>query len=64
MLCFKFHQNRTINEEFDFWGVKGLQKLANLQEMFTWMSFSIMNNRTFVRNLFYLPRNIIFGGLS
>ena len=23
MLCFNFHQNRTINEEFDFWGVKG-----------------------------------------
>ena len=24
MLCFKFHQNRTTNEEFDFWGgVKG-----------------------------------------
>ena len=22
MLCFKFHQNHTINEEFDFWGVK------------------------------------------
>ena len=20
MLCFKFHQNRTINEEFNFWG--------------------------------------------
>ena len=23
MLYFKFHQNHTINEEFDFWGVKG-----------------------------------------
>ena len=23
MLYFKFHKNRTINEEFDFWGVKG-----------------------------------------
>ena len=22
ILCFKFHQNRTINEEFHFWGVK------------------------------------------
>ena len=21
MLCFKFYQNRTINEEFDSWGV-------------------------------------------
>ena len=21
MLFFKFHQNRTINEEFDFWGL-------------------------------------------
>ena len=24
MLCIKFHQNRTINEEFDFWGVEGV----------------------------------------
>ena len=23
MLRFKFQQNRTINEEFDFWEVKG-----------------------------------------
>ena len=23
MLCFKFHQNRPINEEFDCWGFKG-----------------------------------------
>ena len=23
MLCFKFQQNRTINEEFKFWGVRG-----------------------------------------
>ena len=23
MLCFKFHKNRIINEEFDFLGVKG-----------------------------------------
>ena len=22
MLCFKFHQNHVINEEFDFWGAK------------------------------------------
>ena len=22
MLCFKFHQNQTINEVFDFWRVK------------------------------------------
>ena len=22
-MCFKFYQNRTINEEFDFWGVNG-----------------------------------------
>ena len=20
ILCFKFHQNRAVNEEFDFWG--------------------------------------------
>ena len=26
MLCFKFHQNCTINEEFDFWGVKVLPR--------------------------------------
>ena len=24
MLCLKFHQNRTINEEFDFLGVNGV----------------------------------------
>ena len=24
MLCFKFHQNRTMNEEYDFLGVKAL----------------------------------------
>ena len=24
MLCLKFNQNRTINQEFDFWGVKGV----------------------------------------
>ena len=24
MLCFKFHQNRTINEELDFWRLRGL----------------------------------------
>ena len=24
MLCFKFNQNCIINEEFDFWGLKGL----------------------------------------
>ena len=23
MLCFKFHQNRPVNEEFDCWGFKG-----------------------------------------
>ena len=23
-MWFKFHQNRTINEEFDFWGLRGL----------------------------------------
>ena len=23
-MCFKFHQNRTINEEFNFWEVKGV----------------------------------------
>ena len=22
-MCSKFHQNRTINEEIDFWGIKG-----------------------------------------
>ena len=22
-ICFKFHQNHTTNNEFDFWGVKG-----------------------------------------
>ena len=22
MLCFKFHQNRPINEEFDCWGLR------------------------------------------
>ena len=31
MLCFKFNQNRILNEEFDFWG---LQKLAQLENMF------------------------------
>ena len=41
MLCSKFDQNRTINEEFVFWGIKGvvlgvwwLQKLAQLENMF------------------------------
>ena len=23
MLCFKFHQNRAINKEFDFWRLDG-----------------------------------------
>ena len=23
ILCFKFNQNHTINDEYDFWGVKG-----------------------------------------
>ena len=23
-MCYTFYQNRTINEEFDFWGVKGV----------------------------------------
>ena len=26
ILYFKFHQNRTINEEFDFSGVKGAER--------------------------------------
>ena len=25
MLCFKFHQNRLMNEEFDFWRAKFFQ---------------------------------------
>ena len=24
MMCYKFHQTRTINEEFDSWVVKGV----------------------------------------
>ena len=26
MLGYKFHKNRTINEEFDFWGLKVLPR--------------------------------------
>ena len=25
MLCFKLQQKRTINKEFDFWGIKGAE---------------------------------------
>ena len=39
ILCVKFHQKPTINEEFDYWGVKGavlskVQKLAQLDNVF------------------------------
>ena len=27
---FKFHQNRKINEEIDFWGVKGGDTISKL----------------------------------
>ena len=44
MLRFKFHQNCSINEEFYFWGVKGvvwgvwgLQKLGQLENMFPYI---------------------------
>ena len=29
VLRFKFHKNRIINEEFDFWGVKGCPDFNN-----------------------------------
>ena len=41
MLCFKLHQNRTIDEEFDFYrvevvvlGVRELQKLVQPKNIF------------------------------
>ena len=59
MLRFKFHQNCTINENFDFWGVKG--GLTQLQGLFIWRSFTIINNKTFVRKICSTP-NILYGG--
>ena len=33
MSCFKFHQNRIINEEFDYWEVKGQgERCPNLKK--------------------------------
>ena len=59
MLRFKFDHNRTLNEEFCFWWVKGvvlgvwvLQKLAQLENMFpNIIEGSFYQKKTFVRDL-------------
>ena len=63
MLCFKFHKNRKIDEEFNFWGVKwvimgvkgnrGVQKFAQLENMFpNIIEGCFCQKKTFVRYLF------------
>ena len=59
MLCFKFHKNRTINEEFDFWGVKrvvlvglGVAKVGTTKEHVPKPHRRLFLPKTFVRYLF------------
>ena len=62
MLCFKFHQNRTLNEEFDFRGVKGvvLGRLEVAKVGFTsrnvYMEVIYHNKQYNLFTQFFLPR--------
>ena len=68
MFCFKFHQNRTINEEFDFWGLRGLfwgvQKLAQLENMLPNIIEGCFCQKKKPLLLFVRWRYIFDGGLS
>ena len=53
MLSFHFHQNQTINEEFDFWGGKGVVLgglgVANIGTTWEHVSAKINRCTLFVR---------------
>ena len=56
MLCFKFHQNRAIMKNLTFAGLRGLfwglQKLAQLENMFPNIIEGCFCQKIFVRYLF------------
>ena len=58
MLCFKFHQNHTINEEFDFWwlrdfyrGFGGCKSWHNLRICPKHHRGQFLPKKTFARHL-------------
>ena len=53
-MCFKFDQNRTINEEFDFWGVNGGRGVGRGAPISKIRKISIQNSGSIAhRNLQY-----------
>ena len=51
MLCFKFYQNRTINEEIDCWGSKAPPRRAGGSDF--------KNSSNFHTERWYQPKPII-----